>query len=156
MVGMRTAVSSAGLALALLTGCATGTAQPTGGDTLLQAARGGDGDSWRDTDGREYRLGLVNAPELDECFGPQARAERQALTAGGFRAEVYTTDRHDRRVSSVTTADGTNVNVHLARRGFADDRYLDPFRHEHPSLAEELEQAFAAARAERAGLWGAC
>jgi endonuclease YncB( thermonuclease family) len=156
MVGMRTAVTSAALALALLAGCAPGTAEPDEADALLQPARGGDGDSWRDTDGREYRLGLVNTPELDECFGPEARAERQALTADGFRAEVYSTDRYDRLVSSVATPDGVNVNVHLARRGFADDRYLDQFRHEHPSLAQELERAFAAAKAERVGLWGAC
>ena len=31
---------------------------------LLTAASGGDGDSWRDTAGREYRLGMVNAPEV--------------------------------------------------------------------------------------------
>jgi endonuclease YncB( thermonuclease family) len=156
MARMRTAVASAGLALALLAGCAAGTAESDAAGELLQAAGGGDGDSWRDTDGREYRLGMVNTPELDECFGPEARAERQALTADGFRAEVYTTDRYGRLVASVSTSDGANVNVHLARRGFADDRYLDQFRHEHPSLAEELERAFAAARTERAGLWGAC
>lgn len=125
-------------------------------DALLQARPGGDGDSWRDTTGREYRLGMVNAPETGDCYGSEATAERKRLTAGGFRAAAYTTDRYGREVSVVRTGSGVNVNVHLARHGFADDRYLARFRHENPSLAAELDRAFAAAKAERAGLWGAC
>lgn len=140
----------------LLTGCAPAAPQPTAESALLQAARGGDGDSWTDTTGQEYRLGMVNAPEQDECFGREATAAREGLVADGFRAEVYSTDRYGRRVAVVTTADGVNVNVHLARQGLADDRYLHQFRSENPSLAAALEQAFAAAKAERAGLWGAC
>ena len=123
---------------------------------LLQAGPHGDGDSWRDTAGDEYRLGLVNAPEQDECFGSEATAERRRHVAGGFRAEVYTVDRYGRGVSVVTTADGTNLNVHLARQGFVDDRYLADFRHEAPALATELDAAFAEARAQGRGLWSAC
>ena len=127
----------------------------TSGD-LLRAAPGGDGDSWRDASGPERRLGLVNAPEHDECFGPEATAERRRLTAKGYRAEAYATDAHGRSVSVVTLADGLGLNLHLARQGFVDDRYLDDFRSEHPALAAELEVAFAEARRERRGLWGAC
>ncbi len=123
---------------------------------LLRAARGGDGDSWKDTSGREYRLGLINTPELNECFGPQARTERQRLTRSGFRATSYTKDRYGRLVSEVTLADGRNLNVYLARRGFANDKYLAQFRSERPQLAGELDTAFAAARRERLGLWSAC
>lgn len=143
----------------LLGGCSASTpasAPAAGGALLTAVARGGDGDSWRDTEGREYRLGLVNAPEQGECFGAEATAERRRLLADGFRAEVYTDDRFGRGVSVVTTADGRNVNVLLARGGFVDDRYLAQFRSERPSLAAELEPAFAAARRARAGLWGAC
>jgi endonuclease YncB( thermonuclease family) len=123
---------------------------------LVRPAAHGDGDSWRDTAGTEYRLGLVNAPEQDECFGSEATAERRRQVAAGFRAEVYTVDRYGRGVSVVTTADGRNLNVHLARHGFVDDRYLAQFRHEHPSLAAELDVAFAEARAQGRGLWSAC
>ena len=123
---------------------------------LVQSASGGDGDSWRDTAGREYRLGLVNTPEVGECFAAEATAERVALVAGGFRADVYSVDRYGRSVAVVTTADGVDVNVHLARHGFADDRYVAQFRDEKPSLAAELDVAFAAARAASTGLWGAC
>ena len=146
---------------ALTTGAPTtgtaGAGSTVGGPgELLLPAEHGDGDSWRDTHGRSYRLGLVNAPEQGECFGRQATAERKALVAGGFRAEVYAQDRYGRGVSVVTTADGREVNVHLARYGFADDRYLQQFQHQNPQLAARLEEAFAAARAERRGLWGAC
>jgi endonuclease YncB( thermonuclease family) len=123
---------------------------------LLQAGSGGDGDSWKDTAGKEYRLGLVNTPETGECYASAATAKRKELTAGGFRADVYTVDRYGRSVSVVTTADGLNLNVYLARHGFADDRYLEQFRAENRSLAADLDAVFAAAKAERAGLWGAC
>ena len=129
---------------------------PSPRPVLLQPASGGDGDSWRDTAGREYRLGMVNTPEVGECYSRRAAAERRRLVAGGFRADVYATDRYGRQVAVVHAADGTNVNVHLARHGFADDRYLAEFRHENPSLAADLEVAFTAARRERTGLWGAC
>jgi endonuclease YncB( thermonuclease family) len=123
---------------------------------LLYAARGGDGDSWKDAAGREYRLGLVNAPETGECFGAVATRTRKELVATGFRAETYTIDRYGRRVSVVTLADGRNLNAFLARHGYADDRYLSTFRSENPALAAQLDPAFAAAKAERAGLWAAC
>ena len=123
---------------------------------LLRAAPGGDGDSWKDTRGAEYRLGLVNTPELSECFGKTASAKRKQLTAAGFRARGYAVDDFGRRVSVVTLADGRNLNVWLARHGYANDKYLASFRHENPALAAQLDTAFAAARRERAGLWRAC
>jgi endonuclease YncB( thermonuclease family) len=104
----------------------------------------------------EYRLGLVNTPELSECYGQIASAKRKQLTAPGFRAESYTVDTYGRRVSVVFLADGRNLNVWLARYGYANDKYLAQFRHENPSLATQLDPAFAAAKRERIGLWGAC
>jgi endonuclease YncB( thermonuclease family) len=123
---------------------------------LLTPADGGDGDSWHDTAGTEYRLGLVNTPEYNECYGSQATAKRKQLTAHGFRAVVYTHDVYGRGISIVTTADGVNVNVYLARYGFADDKYLSQFRHENPTLAAQLDSAFAQAREHHRGLWSAC
>jgi endonuclease YncB( thermonuclease family) len=122
----------------------------------LYAASGGDGDSWKDTHGREYRMGLVNAPEYNECFGSAATTKRKALVARGFRASVYTTDTYGRSVSVITLPDGTNLNVWMARRGYANDTYLATYRHENPALATKLDAAFAAAKGERVGLWGAC
>lgn len=133
------------------------TARPGAGvRALLQAAPGGDGDSWRDTTGAEYRLGMVNAPEAGDCYAAEATRARKALTDGGFTVDAYARDDYGRNVAVVTAADGTIVNVELARRGLVDDRYLARFRSENPSLAVQLDKAFAAAKAERAGLWGAC
>jgi endonuclease YncB( thermonuclease family) len=152
-------------AILLASSCASGSEPDTGSDEpasssaaspLLTPAAGGDGDSWHDTAGAEYRLGLVNTPEYDECYGSEAAAERQQLTAHGFRAVVYTHDVYGRGVSVVTTADGVNVNVYLARHGFADDRYLTQFRHENPKLAVQLDAAFAQARRQHLGLWSSC
>ena len=123
---------------------------------LLHAAPGGDGDSWKDTRGVTYRLGLVNTPELSECYGEAASHKRKELTAAGFRATAYTKDDYGRHVSVVYLADGRNLNVWLARNGYANDRYLKQFRSENPSLAAQLDPAFAAAKRERRGLWGAC
>ena len=142
------------LLLLLLSGCAATAAPDASG--LRHAARGGDGDSWKDTSGVEYRLGLINTPELNECFGTKARTERQHLVAKGFRPQAYSKDRYGRAVVVVTLADGRNLNVYLARHGFANDRYLEQYRAENPALARELDVAFAAAKREHAGLWGAC
>lgn len=141
------------LVVLLLAGCSTGSVTTSG---LLQAAPHGDGDSWKDTEGHEYRLGLVNTPELDECYGQTASAERKRLVRKGFRAKVYNHDTHGRLVAVVYLADGTNLNVFLARHGYANDKYLAQFRRENPPLARELDAAFAAAKREHAGLWGAC
>lgn len=123
---------------------------------LLFAAPGGDGDSWHDTKGVEYRLGLVNTPETNECYGGKATRKRKALVSAGFRAQVYTHDSYGRSVSVVTLADGTNLNVWLARNGYANDKYLAEFRHENPGLAAQLDVAFAAAKRAKVGLWSAC
>jgi endonuclease YncB( thermonuclease family) len=122
----------------------------------LLYATGGDGDSWKDRQGREYRMGLINTPEYNECYGSTATAKRKSMTANGFRAKVYSTDRYGRRVAVITTASGVNLNVYLARHGYANDKYLNEFRYENPSLATTLDAAFAAAKRENAGLWGAC
>ena len=101
-----------------------------------------DGDSWVASDGREYRLGMVNAPEaLEPCGREAARFTRQFL-AGGFRADSYSADPHGRVVAEVFNLTGDSLNVALVEAGFSDDRYLDSFRHENPGLARRLESAF--------------
>ena len=115
-----------------------------------------DGDSFVASDGVEYRVGLVNTPELSACGGPEAADRTYALLADGFTVEAYSSDNYGRSVARVRTADGTDLGVWLARNGWADDRYLDDFRHEHPAYARELDEAFAAAKAAGVGLWSTC
>ena len=123
---------------------------------LLAMAAGGDGDSWRDTDGVEYRMGLINTPETRECGGAAATAYRRQALAGGFRAKAYATDDYGRKVSVIFAANGVNLNVAMARDGIANDKYLDRFRHENPQLAAQLDAAFREARAARRGIWSTC
>jgi endonuclease YncB( thermonuclease family) len=163
-MGNWTKLALMAAAIVLASSCTSGTGPESGpvqaagpaASPLLMPADGGDGDSWHDTAGAEYRLGLVNTPEYDECYGSQATAKRKELTANGFRADVYTHDVYGRGVAIVTTANGVNVNVYLARYGYANDKYLSEFRHENPTLAAQLDTAFANAREERLGLWSAC
>ena len=164
-MGMGTRLAAIATAIVLASSCTSGT-EPQAGPVaavpgvssfaLLMPAGAGDGDSWHDTAGVEYRLGLVNTPEYNECFGSEGTAKRKELTAHGFRADVYAQDAYGRGVSLVTTADGVNVNVYLARYGYANDRYLSQYRHENPQLASQLDTAFAKARKEHLGLWSAC
>ena len=151
MRSLLTVPVSVALALAV---AAPATASP--GPVLQQCARCGDGDSWKDAAGREYRLGLVNAPERQECFGPEATARRRALLRDGFRADVHQRDRYGRGVSVVLTAGGRTLDRVLAQEGLVDDRYLRRYRHEQPVLARQLDGDFAEAKLARRGLWGAC
>lgn len=123
---------------------------------LLTMAAGGDGDSWRDTSGVEYRMGLVNTPETNECGGAAATAYRKRALAAGFRAKPYATDGYGRTVSVILAANGVNLNVAMARDGIANDRYLERFRHENPALASQLDAAFREARAAGRGIWTTC
>jgi endonuclease YncB( thermonuclease family) len=123
---------------------------------LLYATSGGDGDSWKDTQGREYRMGLIDTPEAGQCYGDKATSKRKQLVANGFRAKSYTTDSYGRLVSVISLPDGTNLNVWMARNGYATDKYLATFRDENPSLATKLDSAFAAAKSAKLGLWSAC
>ncbi len=123
---------------------------------LLVMAGGGDGDSWRDSHGVEYRLGLVNAPEVNECGGSTATAYRKRKLQGGFYARTYTTDRYGRQVAVVYTPAGVNLNVLMAREGIANDRYFAQYRTENATLARQLDAAFAQAKANKSGVWGSC
>ncbi|WP_286929719.1 MULTISPECIES: DUF2510 domain-containing protein [Aeromicrobium] len=104
-----------------------------------------DGDSWVASDGKEYRLGLVNTPERNEQCGPEATAYTRKFLSNGFTVDAYTTDDHGRAVAEVRDEKGRSLNVKLAKNGLGDGRYLEQFRHENPELARRLDRALAAA-----------
>lgn len=118
--------------------------EPTDG-ALLRVTDGKDGDSFVASDGVEYRLGLVDAPELSQPCGPEAAAFTNAFLADGFRVDAYATDTYRRTVAEVFDTDGRSLNVALADSGLGDDEYLEQFRHENPDLAGRLDTAFAGA-----------
>lgn len=104
-----------------------------------------DGDSWVASNGSEYRLGLINAPETDEPCGAEATAFTRNFLKGGFTVNAYTTDAYGRTVAEVRDKKGKSLNVELARSGLGDGRYLERFRHENPDLGRRLDSALARA-----------
>ena len=131
------------------------TTVPSEGSALLHVVEEKDGDSFVASDGVDYRVGMVNAPERSTCGGTEASERAYELMAQGFTAEAYDTDDYGRSVARIHTSTG-GLGVLMAREGLVDDRYLDQFRHQHPSYASELDTAFAEARATDAGLWQTC
>jgi endonuclease YncB( thermonuclease family) len=150
------AAAKPGTQAAARTAAPVPTRTSAGSDPLLRMASGGDGDSWRDTAGVEYRMGLINTPETGECGGAAATQYRRQALAGGFRARTYASDRYGRKVSVIVAPNGVNLNVAMARDGIADDSYLERFRHENPPLAAQLDAAFREARAADRGIWTTC
>ncbi|VXB78763.1 DUF2510 domain-containing protein [Aeromicrobium sp. 9AM] len=102
-----------------------------------------DGDSWVASDGKEYRLGLINTPERNERCGPEATAFTRKFLDDGFVVDAYTTDSHGRSVAEVRDKAGKSLNVALAKSGLGDDRYLEQFRHENVDLGRRLDDALA-------------
>jgi endonuclease YncB( thermonuclease family) len=113
---------------------------------LLYVTNQKDGDSFVASDGKEYRLGLVNAPELDEPCGRDAREFSRQFLASGLTVDAYSSDRYGRRVAEVFDQSGKSLNVAFARSGYGDRRYLNQFRQENPDLARRLDAAFARAK----------
>lgn len=93
------------------------------------------------------RLAEIDAPELAQSFGPEARAELSALVLGKWvRAQVVDTDPWRRSVARVYI-DGVSVNRTLVEGGAAwvYARYLKD--------KETLFGLESRARAARLGLW---
>lgn len=104
-----------------------------------------DGDSWVASDGKEYRLGLIDTPERNEECGAEATAFTRQFIDAGFTVDAYSTDTHGRSVAEVLDKSGKSLNVALAKSGLGNDRYLNEFRHENPDLARRLDKALASA-----------
>ena len=118
---------------------------------LLHVTDQKDGDSFVASDGVEYRLGLVNTPELNEHCGQAAKRFTAAFLADGFTVHAYSSDTYDRTVAEVFNAQGESLNVALAASGYGNDKYLEEFRHENPDLAARLDAAFAHAQTPDCG-----
>jgi micrococcal nuclease len=118
-------------------------------------------------DGRVEPVRLIgnNAPEIrhpeiaPECYGAEASAYARDLLLGQtvyLERERSETDRYGRLLRDVWVR-GANggavfVNERLVRGGYADARRYPP----DVRYADRLARAEDAARADGAGLWGAC
>lgn len=120
-----------------------------GPTSLLTVTDQKDGDSFVASDGREYRVGMVDTPEPGQPCFEEAGAFTRDFLADGFSARPYDEDRYGRVVAEVLDADGRSLNVALASSGLAGDRYLEDFRADDPDLARRLDAAFASAARPR-------
>jgi micrococcal nuclease len=115
--------------------------------------------------GRSSRVRLIgiNAPESVqpeapvECFGPDAAAAlRQLLARGTVVRAAYQAggpvDQFGRQLWDVWLDDGRFIQAELVRQGAAEARVYRP----HDRHAEVLDRLEEAARADGAGLHGAC
>ncbi len=108
-----------------------------------------DGDSLvvRTANGEmEVRLVGVNAPEHDECFGPQARRILEEAVSGPVRLDQVGTDRFGRTLARLTVAGG-DVGDELVGAGAALALSGDG------DYARRLIASERDAREARRGLW---
>jgi micrococcal nuclease len=110
-----------------------------------------DGDSLRirRREGTErIRLAGVDAPELEQPLGIEARSLTERLTLGQtvtIHERGY--DRYGRAVADVTNARGTNVNRVLVKNGMA--WWYQEFA-PHDCILQKLQSA---AQRKRVGVW---
>ncbi len=96
----------------------------------------------------KVRLAEVDAPEMGQVFGQQARRFTEKLALGRrVRVDVVMIDRYDRRVGTVIIEDGRVLNEELVHAGLAWYYRVSPVR--NPRL-QRLEQG---AFQNRLGLW---
>ena len=96
----------------------------------------------------KVRLAEVDAPEMGQAFGPQARRFTEKAALGRrVRVDVVMIDRYDRRVGTVIIEDGRVLNEELVHAGLAWYYRVSPVR--NPRL-QRLEQG---AFQNRLGLW---
>ena len=126
------------------------------GDTVVLRGRGVGPLTGQPT---RVRVLLVDTPEVHrerECFGEQASARAAQLLPDGAQVRVEAdrdpTDRFDRALLHIWTADGVNVGEELVRGGFAEVLVVEP----NDRYVEAFDAAEDEARAAGRGLWEAC
>ncbi len=113
-----------------------------------------DGDSLIvDRNGIEEQVRLIgiNAPERDECFGDESRAQLEALVMGQSVTLVPDAEPVDQygRLLRYVYAGGEFVNRALVAGGFAMARSYEP----NTAFEDMLREAGDGARAARVGMW---
>jgi len=119
-----------------------------------RVVRVSDGDSLIvEIDGRETKVRLIgiNAPELDECYGSEARARLGSLVLDRSVTLVADEDAEDQygRMLSYVYVDGSLVNEELVAGGFVMARSYQP----NTTFESDLAAAQDRARQAGAGMW---
>ena len=114
-----------------------------------------DGDTVELESGELVRYLMVDAPELDACFGAEAAEANRRLVEGEhvtLRFDRERVDDYD-RVLAWVEVDGRALNLSLVERGLACVLHIPP---NGDDAVEAFDLAEARARHEARGLWGAC
>jgi micrococcal nuclease len=108
------------------------------------------------------RLLGIDTPETKapnepvQCYGPEASAFTTRLLPKGtpvrLERDVEPRDQYGRLLAYVSLADGTSLNLELARQGYADALVIAP----NIARAAAIRGAVAAAKRDRLGLWAVC
>lgn len=103
--------------------------------------------------GESIRLASIDAPELDQAYGPSSRANLAAMVLGQSVTVTYAqTDRYDRVLGTVFKPDCSQVNLSQVAAGAA--WYYEAYQCD---IDIRQRQAYAAAqvsaRTAKKGLW---
>jgi endonuclease YncB( thermonuclease family) len=103
--------------------------------------------------GESIRLASIDAPELDQAYGPSSRAHLTAMVLGQTVTVTYEQkDRYDRVLGTVFKPDCSQVNLNQVASGAA--WYYEAYQCE---IEIRQRQAYAAAqtaaRTAKKGLW---
>ncbi|MEK7597994.1 MAG: thermonuclease family protein [Patescibacteria group bacterium] len=113
-----------------------------------------DGDTFKLSDGKTFRLYGVNAPEVKEPFYEEAKMFTQNLVLGkeiNFEQEEnYKVDKFGRELGYVFI-DGVNLNIELVRNGLA--RVILYEKRAKIKYQDELLTAEKEAKEIRLGVW---
>lgn len=133
----------------------SGAAEPAGLHTCADTRSFHDGDTFScvtDSGTLRVRVAGVDAPETGQAFWRVARDLLRSSAPPGTQVDCYKTDRYERQVCRVSTADGRDIALRLVEEGLA--WHTVKYRDEQPPS----ELAAYAAAEERArsggkGLW---
>lgn len=107
-----------------------------------------DGDTFFIQNRQPIRLYGVNAPEMGNCFSEESKAELTKMILGKeVRLTGLQTDHYGRVVADVFLKDGTHINLHMVKGGFAI--YIRAY----DQNIERIKEAGGAARQNKIGIF---
>jgi len=113
-----------------------------------------DGDTIEIEGGERVRYIGIDAPETDECYGPEATEANRELVEGKEIILIRDVENRGKygRLLRYVIADGRFVNAELVRLGYAEPRSYG----ESVMFQQVLTLFGRYAREERRGLWESC
>lgn len=101
------------------------------------------------------RMAMIDAPEKNQDYGPQAKRALQQLLrgAGALTLQVYGSDRYGRLIAVVEDERKRNINLLMVNQGAAWVYSQYARRPEFVRYYEAMTAAETNARRQRLGLW---